>query len=114
MPGRDVLGNLKTLYGLKLLPLLVAVETKVDTQEIKQRFASTGWDIDDSFSGHLVIGCNGDTLSIVAHGEVFETTDDLLFEIFDHEQYVNHWVQEIPTPQQAAQMLREHGEPPEE
>ena len=106
MPGRDVLGNLKTLYGLKLLPLLVAVETKVDTQEIKQRFASTGWDIDESFSGHLVIGCSGDTLSIVAHGEVFETADDPVFELFDHEQYTTYWVRDIPTPQQAAQIIR--------
>jgi hypothetical protein len=91
------------------------VEAKVDPQEIKQRFASAGWDLDDGFSGYLVIGCSGDsTLSIVAHGEVFETAEEPLFEILDHTQYLNHWVREIPIPSQAAQMLREHGEPPEE
>jgi hypothetical protein len=51
----------------------------------------------------------------VAHPEqVFETAEEPLFEIIDHVQYVNHWVREIPTPSQAAQMLREHGELPEE
>lgn len=86
----------------------------MDPKEIKQRFTSAGWDIDDSFSEHLVIGCRGDDLSIVAHEEVFETAEEPLFEIFDHEQYATHWVQEIPTPQQALQLLRKHGEPPEE
>ena len=88
----------------------------MDPQEIKQRFASAGWHIDDSFLGHLVIGYSGEnTLSVVAHPEeVFETAEDPLFEIIDHEQYVNHWLREIPTPSQAAQMLREHGEPLEE
>ena len=93
---------------------MLGVETKVDPQEVQQRFASAGWDIDDSFSGYLVIGCSGDTLSIVAHPEMFETAEDPLFEIIDHEQYANHWVRQIPTPQQAAQMLRELGKPPEE
>ena len=83
-------------------------------KEIKQRFARAGWYIDYSFSGHLVIGCSGDTLSIVAHPEIFETAEDPLFEIFDHEQYATYWVREIPTPQQAAQMVREHVKPPEE
>ena len=87
----------------------------MDPKEVKQQFASAGWDIDDSFSGYLVIGYEEDNLSIVAHPEeVFETAEDPLFELIDHEQYANHWVREIPTPQQASQMLREHGEPPEE
>ena len=88
----------------------------MDPQELKQRIASAGWELDAGFSGYLVIGCNRDnTLSIVAHPEkVFETAEDPLFEIIDHVQYLNHWVREIPTPSQAAQMLREHGGPPEE
>ena len=88
----------------------------MDPQEIKQRFASAGWELDAGFSGYLVIGCSRDnTLSIVAHPEkVFETAEDPLFEIIDHVHYLNHWVREIPIPSQAAQMLREHGEPPEE
>ena len=86
----------------------------MDPQEIKQRFASAGWEIDDSFSGYLVIGRKEDTLSIVAHPEEFETAEDPLFEIIDHEQYATYWVREIPTPQHASQILRKHGEPPEE
>ena len=88
----------------------------MDPQEIKQRFASAGWELDDGFSEYLVIGCSGDnTLSIVTHPEqVFETAEEPLFEIIDHAQYLNHWVRGIPIPSQAAQMLREHGEPPEE
>ena len=88
----------------------------MDPQEIKQRFASAGWELDAGFSGYLVIGCSRDnTLSIVAHPEkVSQTAEDPLFEIIDHVHYLNHWVREIPTPSQASQMLREHGEPPEE
>ena len=71
----------------------------MDPQEIKQRFASAGWELDAGFSGYLVIGCSRDnTLSIVAHPEkVSQTAEDPL-----------------PTPSKASQMLRENGEPPEE
>jgi hypothetical protein len=84
-------------------------------EEIEQRFASAGWDIDDGFSGHLVIGYSSDALSILAHREhTSETADDPGFELIDHVQNVACWVREIPTPRQAAQLLHEHGEPPEE
>lgn len=87
----------------------------MDPQKVKQKFTSAGWYIDDSFSEHLVIGCRGDDLSIVAHPEeVLERAEEPLFEIFDHERYATYWVRQIPTPQQALQLLREHGEPPEE
>ncbi len=62
----------------------------------------------------VVIGSSGDTLSIVAHGELFETADYPLFEIFDHKHYATYWVRDIPTPPQAAQIIRQHGKPPKE
>ena len=45
--------------------------------------------------------------SILAHGEVCES-EDLAFEIIDHEN-ITYWVQEILTPQQAIELLQEHG-----
>ena len=83
----------------------------MNRDEIEQRFASAGWELDGSFSGHLIIGYSGDCVSLLAHEEVWET-DDPIFEILDHEQIVNYWVTEIPTPQQAEKLVREHGKPP--
>jgi hypothetical protein len=85
--------------------------------EIVQSFTSAGWDEDNSFSGYLAIGYSGDSLSIVAHqggekaGE--EEPDKLVFELLDHERNVTYWVKEVPTPQQAQQLLDEYGELPE-
>jgi len=89
---------------------------KVIPEVIEQRFASAGWEIDGGFSGHLVIGCSGDTLSILAHREAFESADEdpLFFEILDHRRDATYWVREVPTPAQAAQLLGEHGKSPEE
>jgi hypothetical protein len=36
-----------------------------------------------------------------------------LFEIIDHVRNLTYWVNEIPTPQHAQELLHEHGEPPE-
>ena len=84
-------------------------------EEIEQRFASAGWDIDDGFSGHLVIGYSSDALSILAHREhTSESADDPGFELIDHVRNLTCWAREIPTPRQAAHLLHEHGEPPEE
>ncbi len=82
--------------------------------EVVQSFTSAGWDRDDSFSGWLVIGFSGDNLSIVDHeAEAREEPDKLIFELLDHERNVTYWVKEVPTPQQAQQLLDEHGELPE-
>ena len=88
-------------------------EKKVDRVAIEQSFASAGWNIDAGFLEYLLIGYNGDGLSILAHREVWET-EDPVFELIDHERNLTYGVQEIPTPQQAAQLLQEHGQPPEE
>ena len=86
----------------------------MDTEAIEQSFARAGWKLDDSFSEYLIIGYyNGDGLSILAYPEVGET-EDPVFELIDHERNLTYGVQEIPTPQRAAQLLQEHGLPPEE
>jgi hypothetical protein len=86
----------------------------VNKEEIEHRFADAGWDLDGSFSGYLVIGYNGEDLSIVAHkGEQSGDPDEPAFELLHHERNVAYWVKEVPTPQQAALLLEEHGELPE-
>jgi hypothetical protein len=84
----------------------------VNCEEIEQRFASAGWELDGSFSDHLIIGYSGDHVSLLAHQEVWGT-EDPIFEILDHEQMFNYWITQIPTPQQAEKLLREHGKSPE-
>ena len=84
--------------------------------EIVQSFTGAGWDNDDSFSGYLIIGYSGNNLSIVAYDEGEEAagqTDKPVFELLDHERNVTYWVKEVPTPQQAQELLEEHGELPE-
>ena len=81
-------------------------------EEIEQRFANAGWNLDGSFAEHLVIGCNEHGISLLAHKASWET-DDASFEVLDHDGMLSYWVHEGPTPDQAAQRLREHTEPPE-
>ena len=84
-------------------------------EEMAQRLRSAGWNIDESFSGYLAIGYSGYHLSILPYErEVGQNSNDPRFEILDHMRNVTYWVREIPTPQQASQLLREHGKSPEE
>jgi hypothetical protein len=41
-------------------------------KEINQSFTSAGWKLDGSFANDLIIGYDGDYLSILAHREVWE------------------------------------------
>ena len=84
------------------------------SEEIEQGFASAGWEIDDGFSGHLVIGYSGDNLSILFYRKMWRADDEPVFELLDHLRNVTYWVREIPTPRQAGELLEEHGRPPEE
>ena len=103
--------------------LITGTERKIESvnqeviEEITQRFTDAGWDIDDSFSGYLIIGFSGDNLSIVAHNEGEDAPagepDEIVFELLDHERNLTYWVKEVPTPQQAQMLLEEHGELPE-
>jgi len=78
----------------------------MDLKEIEQSFTSAGWALDDSFADDLIIGYDGDYLSILAHREVWESNNPA-FEIIDHQRNITYWVQEILTPQQATELLQE-------
>ena len=82
------------------------------TKETQQSFANVGWDLDGSFEDYLIIGYSGDGISILAHKEAWETEENV-FELLDHERNVTYWVKEVPTPQQAQELLEEHGQLPE-
>jgi len=78
----------------------------MDLKEIVQSFTSAGWALDVSFADDLIIGYDGDYLSILAHREVWESNNPA-FEIIDHQRNITYWVQEILTPQQATEILQE-------
>ena len=81
-------------------------------EEIEQSFTTVGWELDGSFKDHLVIGFSGDGISILAHKEVWGT-EEPFFELIDHERMHIYWVsEEIPSPEQAKELLEEHGKPP--
>ena len=81
-------------------------------QEIEQCFADAGWDLDGSFAEYLIIGYSGEHVSLLAHKEAWGS-DDPVFEILDHQQMLNYWTAEIPTPYQAQKLVSEHGALPE-
>ena len=81
-------------------------------EEIERCFVEAGWKLEDGFSGHLIVG-EDENLSILAHKWVWGS-DDPVFELGDGERSLTYWVRQIPTPQQAAKLLEEHGGPPEE
>jgi len=54
-------------------------------KELEESIASAGWEIDDGFSGHLLIGDDSNNnLSVVAYLDGWHD-DDPLFELLDHE-----------------------------
>jgi hypothetical protein len=93
---------------------MVGAQSSVNREAIEQSFTRAGWELDGSFSEYLAIGCNGDSLSILAYAQEAHEPEDPVFELIDHESNLTYGVQEIPSPQQAAQLLQEHGQPPEE
>ena len=85
----------------------------MNKEEINRSFASAGWELDGGFYKHLIIGC-ADSLSILAYRSSWESQEeeDLpQFQLCDHENDLAYWVREVPTPQQAAQLLAQYGEP---
>jgi hypothetical protein len=83
-----------------------------DKSRIDQELISAGWEPDGTFSEHLAIGESGD-LCILVHRSTWETNEPT-YELYDVGQHVSYWVHEIPTPEQAAKLLEEHGESSEE
>jgi hypothetical protein len=87
----------------------------MNKEEIEQAFAGAGWQLDGSFAERLLVGHDDDRLSILAHSWVWGT-DEPIFELCDHEgeEDITYWVREVPTPERAAELLREYGGPVEE
>ena len=75
---------------------------------IDQELADAGWKPDGTFSEHLAIGESRD-LCILVHRSTWGT-DEPTYELYDVGRDVSYWVHEIPTPEQAATLLAEHGE----
>ncbi len=80
--------------------------------EIEQAMEAAGWDVDEGFSSHLLVG-NNSIVSILAHKWVWGS-DDPVFELSNEETGLTYWVREIPTPQQAQELIEEHGRPAQE
>jgi hypothetical protein len=83
-----------------------------DKDKIDRALADTGWEPDGTFSEHLAIG-NSDDLCVLVHRSTWET-DEPAYELYNAGQHVSYWVHEVPTPERAAVLLKEHGEPSEE
>ncbi len=92
----------------------MGAQSRVNKQAIEQRFTRAGWELDDSFSEYLIIGSNSDSLSILAYAPRAHEPENPGFELLDHERNLTYGVQQIPSPQRAAHLLQEHGQPPEE
>ena len=84
----------------------------MNQEEINREFTSAGWELDGGFYKHLIIGCT-DSLSILAYRPSWESQEEEgpHFQLCDHENDLTYWVREIPTPQQAAKLLAQYGEP---
>jgi len=81
-------------------------------ERIDRKLEEAGWSTDGTFSEHLTIGESGD-LCVLVHRSTW-VTDEPAYELYDVGRHVSFWVHEVPTPERAAVLLEEHGEPPEE
>lgn len=82
----------------------------MNKEAIEQELERTGWAIDHSFSGHLIIGNSGD-LSILApwsSDEQFLASPE--YELYDARRNIVCRVRVIPMPLRAKMLLEEHGE----
>jgi hypothetical protein len=87
----------------------------VSSEEIENRFVHAGWHLDGGFAGYLIIGYDQDGVSILARQEAWRADEeDPVFELIDHERDLTYGVWEIPTPEEARELLREHGRSSEE
>ena len=78
-----------------------------------QGVADTSWDMGGLYpEPPLAIGDDGD-LNVSVRSWTWGS-DGPVYELHDAEKNVSYWVLEIPSPQKAAELLREHGGPPEE
>ena len=84
-----------------------------DKESHDEELANAGWEPDGTFSEHLAIGHAGD-LYVIVPAWVWGVIGSRVFELYDVQKNLSYWVREIPTPQEAAELLRKHGGPPEE
>jgi hypothetical protein len=79
--------------------------------KIDRELADAGWQTDGSFSEHLSVGNSGE-LCVLIHRSTWET-DEPAYELYDVDRHVSCWVHKVPTPEDAAVLLEEHGETPQ-
>jgi hypothetical protein len=84
----------------------------VAKERVDQELSNAGWEPDGTFSEHLAIGHAGD-LCIIVPAWVWGAGGPV-FELHDLEKNLSYWVQRIPTPQKAVEILRAYGGPSEE
>jgi hypothetical protein len=73
-------------------------------EDIERGLADAGWELDGSFSEHLVIGYDGD-LSILIDLLSWDGNHPA-YELYDAQRHLSYWVKEIPTPKRAARLLK--------
>ena len=83
------------------------------TKHIEQALTEAGWQLDGGFSAYLIVGHDGYDVSILAHNWVLDM-DEPVFELSGDGEDLTYWIDAIPTPKQARQLLEENGGPFEE
>jgi hypothetical protein len=78
----------------------------------QQPVANTSVDVGGIYPEPLTIGNDSD-LDVIVRSWTWGS-DGPVYELHDAEKNVAYWVLEIPSPQEAAELLRKHGGPPEE
>jgi hypothetical protein len=110
--GRRILRQQRnSLKANSQKPGVVRKSHKVYREEIEQGFTNAGWHIDADFLGLLIIGYKVESLSILTREQALDANVPPLFELIDHKRNVSFGVRVIPTPQQAAKLLQEYGQP---
>jgi hypothetical protein len=83
------------------------------TKHIEQALTKAGWQIDGGFSAYLIVGHDGYNVSILAHNWVWKM-DKPVFELSSDGENLTYWIDSIPTPKQARELLEENGGSSEE
>jgi hypothetical protein len=80
----------------------------------RQQLAVANTSVDEGgiYPEPLAIGDDSD-LDVIVRSWTWGS-DGPVYELHDAEKNVAYWVLEIPSPQEAAELLRKHGGPPEE
>lgn len=81
----------------------------MDREALNQELINDGWQVDESFSRHLLMAHSG-ALSIVVPERVWQ--DEVpLYELYDVEKNIGCWAWSRPTPLRAKMLLEEFGNP---